>query len=113
MKYRQERGDMIETYKYTHGLYSENNNALERDAELTTRGHKYKLKKSRCYTSLRQHFFFFRVVDNWTSLPPDVVVAPSLQAFKDRLDSIWSERKLLSWWIFFLGGPTHAVTSEF
>ena len=39
------RGDMIETYKYTHGLYSENNNALERDAESTTRGHKYKLKK--------------------------------------------------------------------
>ena len=36
---------MIETYKYTHGLYSVNNDLLERDAESTTRGHKYKLKK--------------------------------------------------------------------
>ena len=44
MKYRQEMGDMIETYKYTHGLYNANNNLLERDAESTTRGHKYKLK---------------------------------------------------------------------
>lgn len=32
-------------------------------------------------------------------LPPDVVVAPSLQAFKNRLDSIWSDR------IFFLSHP--------
>ena len=35
-----EKGEMIETYKYTHGLYSVNNNLLERDAETTTRGHK-------------------------------------------------------------------------
>ena len=38
MKYRQEMGDMIETYKYTHGLYNVENNLLERDAESTTRG---------------------------------------------------------------------------
>ena len=94
MKYRQERGDMSETYKYTHGLYSASNSLLERDAE--TRGHKYKLKKSRCYTSLRQYFFSFRAVDSWNSLPPDVVEAPSPQAFKNRMDSIWSERKFLS-----------------
>ena len=78
MKYCQERGDVIETYRYIHGLYSVNNNLLERDAESTTRGHKYKLKKSRCDTSLRQHFFSFTLVDIWNSLPPDVVEAPSL-----------------------------------
>ena len=61
---------MIETYKYTHGLYSVNNNLLEREAESPTRG------QSRCYTSLRQHFFSFKV-DSWNSLPPDVVEAPS------------------------------------
>ena len=96
MKYRQERGDMTETYKYTPGLYSDKNNLLERDAESTTREHKHKLIKSRCYTSLRQRFFSFRVVENWNSLSPDLVEAPSLQAFKNRLDSIWSERKFLS-----------------
>ena len=90
-----EKGEMIETYKYTHGLYSVNNNLLERDAETTTRGHKCKLKKSRCYTSLCQHFFSFRVVDGWNSLPPSVIEAPSLQTFKNRLDSTWSEWKVL------------------
>ena len=103
MKYCQERGDMTETYRYTHELYSVNNNLLERDAE-STRGHKHKLIKFRCYTSLHQHFFSFRVVDSWNSFPPDVVEVPSLQAFKNRLDS---EISLLM--DFF---PTHAVTSE-
>ena len=97
MKYRQERGDMTETYKYTPGLYSDKNNLLERDAESTTREHKHKLIKSRCYTSLRQRFFSFRVVENWNSLSPDLVEASSLQAFKNRLDSFWSKRTLLSW----------------
>ena len=96
MKYRQERGDMTETYKYTPGLYSDKNNLLERDAESTTREHKHKLIKSRCYTSLRQRFFSFRVVENWNSLSPDLVEASSLQAFKNRLDSFWSKRTLLS-----------------
>ena len=44
-------------YKYAHGLYSVNNSLLERNAETTTRGHKHKLKKSRCCTRQHQHFF--------------------------------------------------------
>ena len=87
---------MIETYKYTHGLYNANNNLLERDAESTTRGHKYKLKKSSCYTSLHQHFFSLRVADSWNSLSPDVAGTHSLQAFENRLDSVWSKWKYLS-----------------
>ena len=84
---------MIETYQCTQGLHSVNNDLLERDATSTTRGHKYKLNKSGCYTSLRQHLFSFRVVDNWNSLPSDVVEGPSMQALKktNRLDSIWTE----------------------
>ena len=41
MKYRRERGDMIETCKYIHGLYSVNNSLLKIDVETVTRGHKY------------------------------------------------------------------------
>ena len=52
----------------------------------------YKLKKLRCC----QNFFSLRiVVGSWNSLPPDVANAPSLQAFKGRLDSIWQDRKFL------------------
>ena len=57
MNYRRERGDIIETYKYTDGLYSVSNSLLKIDVETVTRGYKYKLKKLRCSTSLRQNHF--------------------------------------------------------
>ena len=57
MSYRQARGDMIETYKYTHGFYNTNQDLLVRELETTTRGHSYKLKKRYCQSSPRQKFF--------------------------------------------------------
>ena len=44
LAYRRKRGDMIEVYKYTHGLYKVSALPVEME-ENTTRGHKYKLKK--------------------------------------------------------------------
>ena len=76
---------MIETYKYTHGLYNTNQDLLVREFETTTRGHSYKLKKRHCKSSLRQKFFSFRVVDSWNNLPSHVVNAPSLNS----LDKVW------------------------
>ena len=66
---------MIETYKYTNGIYSVNSSLFVLNTA-TTRGHKYKLKRLRCCSSLRQNFSF-RVVDSWNVLPPDVTNAPS------------------------------------
>ena len=44
MAYRRARGDVIEAYKYTHGLY-QTEQILELDTDRTRRGHSYKLKK--------------------------------------------------------------------
>ena len=44
LSYRRKRGDMIEVYKYTHGLYQVSALPVEVE-EKTTRGHTYKLKK--------------------------------------------------------------------
>jgi hypothetical protein len=94
MKYRRERGDMIEVYKFTHGLYSVNKELLELDRKQTgTRGHMFKLAKKRCRINMRQHFFSFRVVDKWNNLPAAVVEAPSLDSFKNRLDTHWATLK--------------------
>ena len=88
-------------YKYTRTVQCQQQ-SLEKGCRVNNkRAQTYKLKKSSRYTSLHQHFFSFRVVDSWNSLPPDVLRDPSSQAFKNWLDSIWSERKFLSWWIFF------------
>ena len=50
LSYRRKRGDMIEVYKYTHGLYKVSALPVEVE-EKTTRGHNYKLNKKRCSTT--------------------------------------------------------------
>jgi hypothetical protein len=82
------RGDLIEVYKYTHGIYKIPNKLLELETRNNTRGHAYKLKKLRCNTTLRQHFFTSRVTDSWNCLPNAVVEAQSLNSFKNRLDAV-------------------------
>ncbi|KAK6178413.1 hypothetical protein SNE40_013205 [Patella caerulea] len=90
MAFRRARGDVIEAYKYTHGLYK-TDQIFELDTDKTRRGHSYKLKKRHCKTATRSNFFSYRVVNEWNSLPEDVVSAPSLNAFKSRIDRLWSD----------------------
>ena len=64
-------GDMIETYKYIHGLYSVNNSLLKIGAETVTRGRKYKQKKKkkklRCCTSPRKKKKKKKPSESWTA----------------------------------------------
>jgi len=55
------------------------------------RGHSLKLYKPRCHTTLRQNFFSIRVINEWNKLPQSVIEAPSVNAFKNRLDKYWSD----------------------
>ena len=82
---------MIEVYKHTHGAYTVNETLLPQDQGHVTRGHEFKLEKRFCRTATRQNFFSFRVVESWNRLPPSVVSAPSLNAFKARLDRAWTD----------------------
>jgi len=45
-----------------------------------------KLCKPRCRTTVRQNFFSLRIVNEWNKLPQDVIEAPSMNTFKNRLD---------------------------
>jgi len=85
--YRRYRGDMIEVYKFTHEIYSSGHSLLPRAPQSGRRGHDYKLMKRRWHSQLRANFFSFRVVNLWNRLPSDVVSAPSVNAFKSRLDN--------------------------
>ena len=90
MSYRRIRGDLIEIYKYTHGLYKcASPFYLNQDGP--TRGHSYKLKKTFCNTSLRQNFFTMRAVDTWNNLDDSVVNAESLNSFKNMVDRTFKE----------------------
>ena len=53
------------------------------------RSHDYKLFKPRSNLLIRSKFFSNRIIELWNSLPPSVINAPSISAFKNRLDKLW------------------------
>ncbi|KFP10450.1 hypothetical protein Z169_02437, partial [Egretta garzetta] len=50
----------------------------------------FKLNQGRFSLDTRKKFFTMRVVKHWHRLPREVVQAPSLEAFKARLDGALS-----------------------
>ena len=59
------------------------------------RGNNKKLFVQRSRLDIRKHNFSVRVAKTWNSLPDAVVEAPSLNAFKNRLDTRWRDQDVL------------------
>ncbi len=96
MVYRRKRGEMIQVYKFLHNIWNiEEDDFLPPAIDNRTRGHSLKLFKQRTMTIVRSHFFCNRVVDLWNELPETVTQAPSVDAFKARLDNCWAEKPWL------------------
>ena len=94
LEYRRFRGDMIEVYKVLHKIYdySTTNNLLAPHGNDITRGHEFKLYKRDFKTTLAQQFFTNRIINAWNNLPDEAVNAKSLNAFKNILDKILSNK---------------------
>jgi hypothetical protein len=91
LSYRRRRGDMIQVYKILSGI--DRIDPVEVFEFLKTdisRGHTRKLYKSKFGSELRRNTFSCRVVDDWNSLPEDIVMANTVNQFKNRLDKHWS-----------------------
>ena len=93
LAYRRQRGDMITTYKIVNQKLKCNLPLMR--SHTRTRGHNQKLYLPRWNTTRRGTFFTNRVVMPWNNLPAHVINAPSVNAFKGRLDKCWKNRDIL------------------
>jgi hypothetical protein len=89
LEFRRKRGDMIEAYKYLHDMYNVATPKLVRAEYNQTRGNSLKLYKPLGGPRVRSRFFSQRIINSWNSLPDSVITAPSVNAFKNRLDKFW------------------------
>ena len=87
LKERRLRGDLIEVYKILHGFEGTDYQKFFKLREGVTRGHEWKLEKKEHSSGLeRGGWFSIRVINPWNELPPEVVNAPTIRAFKRELD---------------------------
>jgi hypothetical protein len=100
LSYRRLRGDLIEMYKLTHGIYDkETTNFIklwENVANKTSkRGHSLKLFPQRASKEIRKNSYITRTTPKWNNLPVAVANAPTLDTFKNRLDKLYSTNDLM------------------
>ena len=84
-------------FQYLKGAYKQEWEQLftRVDSE-RTRGNGFKLRQGKSRLDIRRKFFTQRVVTHWNKLPKEDVDAPSLEAFKARLDVALDS---LVWWL--------------
>ena len=93
---RRIRSDLIEVYKMIHKLSNVNFEIFfVFDTNRSTRGHSLKLKKKRFNTELRQHLFTDRTINLWNSLDEQIVSSTSLNCFKNELEKLRKQQKLM------------------
>ena len=92
LQYRRIRGDMLEVFKIMNNHYDKDASVHLPQPPGVTRGHDKKLFQRRYKKDIRKYSFTNRIVTIWNSLPNDVVNAPSINSFKNRLDAFWDRQ---------------------
>ena len=94
---RRLQGDMTVVFQYLKGAYKQEGERLfTRVDNYRTRGSGLKLRQGWFRLDSRRKFLTQRVVTHWNRLPKEIVDAPSLEAFKARLD------------VALVGDPAHS-----
>ena len=75
---------MIMVYKIVHGLDDVHFEDIFTYSDTTTRSNGYKLFKHHSHLNIRKYSFSECIVNDWNSLPQDIVEAPDLLVFKSK-----------------------------
>ena len=94
---RRLRGDLSVAFQYLKEAYKQEGEQLflRLDSD-STKENGLKLRQGKIRSDVRREFVTQRVVTHWNRLPKEVVDAPSLEAFKARLDVALGS---LVWWL--------------
>jgi len=88
---RRLRRDLIAAFQYLKGTCrKDGENRFSKVCCDRTRSKGFKLREGRLRLDIRKKFFTVRAVKHWHRLTREVVDAPSLEAFKARLDGALS-----------------------
>ena len=91
LEYRRLRADIVQVYNILNDIDKVDRTKLFSLASYGQMpGHPMKLYKERLRLNARANSFNNRVGNTWNKLPEDVVMAPSLNAFKLQLNKHWS-----------------------
>ena len=85
---RRERGDLITLYKIVNGMekMDKQDLVMMTEDQGRTRGHSKKIRKRQCVKDIGKNSFPHRTVEKWNELNEEVVTAPNVQNFKQKLD---------------------------
>ena len=83
---RRLRGDLIEVFKIFKGYDDLDPSFFFVKANTVCRGHSLKLHKFRSNLDIRKFSFSQRIVNEWNLLTEHIVLSPSLNVFKAKLD---------------------------
>ena len=90
--YRRRRGRMIQIFKILKDYVRVDRNMFFKIREGSrTRGHNLKYAKEHAVRLSRRNNLSQKSANDWNSLPEDVVNAPTINVFKNRLDDYWHE----------------------
>ena len=91
------RGDFIEVYKLLNNKYDPrifNNNLPELNTRANTSSNGRKLVKPNSSSNTWKSFFTLRTINDWNSRPFEVVLATSMNSFKNQLDKFLKQKDL-------------------
>ena len=104
---RRLQGDLIVAFQYLKGAYKQEGKWLfTRVDSDRIRGNDFKMRQRSLRLDMRRKVFTQRVVTHWNRLPKEVVDAPSLEAFKARLDVALGQPGIMA------GDPPHSREVE-
>ena len=92
--YRRARGDMIEIFKHFHSYDNCTLPENFRPRNRPSRKHDYQLvwkAPKDGVRGLQANFFYFQIIKTWNELPKEIVLAKSIDSFKNKLHEAWKD----------------------